>query len=91
MIDSAGDRWFGAFELALKDTFPHHFAEVGDWEYQVDRSGLTVTVGNPKGAPSVTIEIPPNYLERNAWLLADLLLESLRRMAEDAGFVKRLL
>ena len=91
MIDpgasSLRDRWFEAFEAALKERFPHHFGDV-EWVYQLDRAGPTLTAADQFAAPSVTIDLPPAHLELGAWLLADELLACLRGMAEDYGFLE---
>jgi hypothetical protein len=86
---SRGDRWLDAFEQAVRERLPVHFGDQPDWGFQLDRAGPTLSVGNQKGAPSVTTALPPAYLERNAWLLADLLLKRLRLMAEKDGFLRQ--
>lgn len=86
---SRGDRWLDAFEQAVKERLPVHFGDQPDWGFLVDRAGLTLSVGNQKGAPSVMTDLPPSCRERNAWLLADLLLKRLRLMAEKDGFLPR--
>jgi hypothetical protein len=84
---SPSDRWFLAFERGVKDMFADRFGEV-DWSYRVDRDGPTVTAGDLLGGRSVTVQIPSDYLDRNAWLLAGDLLTRLRQMAEELDHSK---
>lgn len=84
---SPSDRWFDAFEQAVTERFTHYFAEPDRWGFLVDRVGLTISAGDQRGAPGVTVGLPPVYGERSPVLLADSLLERLRQMAEESGFL----
>jgi hypothetical protein len=87
-VGSTPESWFAAFERGVKKRFPDHFGDV-DWGFQVDRAAATVTVGDPRSGSTFSLPLPPDYLERSAWLLAGDLLAHLRTMAEKAGRVRR--
>jgi len=49
--------------------------------------GATISAGDLRGAPSVTVGLPPVYREQSPILLADRLLERLRQVAQESGFL----
>jgi len=87
-VGSTPESWFAAFESGVKKRFPDHFGDV-DWGFQVDRAAATVSVGDPRSGSTFALPLPPDYLERSAWLLAGDLLARLRTMAEKAGSLRR--
>ena len=87
-VGSTPESWFGAFERGVKKRFPDHFGDV-DWGFQVDRAAATVSVGDPRSGSTFALPLPPDYLDRSAWLLAGDLLARLRTMAEKAGSLRR--
>jgi hypothetical protein len=87
-VGSTPDSWFAAFESGVKKRFPDHFGDV-DWGFRVDRGACTVSVGDPRSGSTFVLPLPPDYLDRSAWLLAGDLLTRLRTMAEKAGSLRR--
>jgi len=86
---SSPESWLGAFERSVKNKFPDHFGDLGDWGYRFDKATGTITAGDLQGRSSIAMSLPAGYLEQSAWLLAGKLLAELRKRAEDEGAVRK--
>jgi hypothetical protein len=80
--------WFASFEKSVKNKFADHFG-TADWVYKIDRATGTITADDRQGLSSLSVKLPPDYLEQSAWLIAAKLVDDLRQQAEKAGGLRK--